>query len=88
MRLLLDRGVNINVTGRPCHDTVLGEAVSGGNPAVVTLLLDRGADVNFTSHVHGSALGAAASRGNLEIVTFLLDRGADIISLAFFMVLP
>ena len=48
---------------------------------IVTLLLDRGADVNVTGGDYGSALGAAAysrDRGNLNIVTLLLDRGADV----------
>ena len=58
----------------------LYSACEGGKLEIVTLLLDRGADVNITfdgGH-YGTALGAAAYGGELEIVTLLLDRGADV----------
>ena len=45
---------------------------------MVTLLLDRGADINITfGGKYGTALGAAATRGNIEMATLLLDRGAN-----------
>ncbi|KAF8417649.1 ankyrin repeat-containing domain protein [Tirmania nivea] len=53
-------------------------ASGAGKFHIVTLVLDRGADVNLSGGHYGSALGAAANKGSLEIVTLLLDRGADV----------
>jgi len=48
------------------------------NQEIITLLLDRGADINVPGGEYGSALGCAALTGNLEIAALLLDRGADV----------
>ncbi|XP_014551184.1 hypothetical protein COCVIDRAFT_113609 [Bipolaris victoriae FI3] len=46
---------------------------------MVTLLLDRGADVNAQDmRGNNNALYTASDRGHKEIVTLLLDRGADV----------
>ncbi|GIZ38905.1 hypothetical protein CKM354_000230400 [Cercospora kikuchii] len=60
---LLDIGANINA--RPEHETVL------------TMLLDRGADVNACGVSTGTALYYAFYAGNRDAVELLLDRGAD-----------
>jgi ankyrin repeat protein len=70
----------------------LHRAVIGGSAQVVTLLLDRGADIHA---IHGAGVGslagyapqdmqpidlaiyAAADFGRLDIVHLLLERGAD-----------
>lgn len=44
---------------------------------IVTLLLDRGEDVNLTSGKSCTALGATAWSSELGAPTLLLDRGAD-----------
>ena len=46
--------------------------------AIVSLLLDRGADINAVGGEYGTPLAAAAFGGNKDIVSLLLDRGADI----------
>ena len=56
----------------------IATAASRGDREVVTLLLDKGADVNTQDGEYGSALQAAASTGDREIVTLLLDKGADV----------
>ncbi|KAF8430347.1 hypothetical protein EV426DRAFT_581116 [Tirmania nivea] len=48
------------------------------NERIVTLLLDRGADVNTVGGTYGTALGVAAYIENERIVTLLLGRGADV----------
>ena len=54
------------------------EAVRKGDLALVTSLLDQGADVNAKFRYGTTALFKAAERGHLEIVKLLLARGADV----------
>src|ERR1043166_1983267 len=56
----------------------LFEAVRKGDPASVTTLLDKGADVNAKFRYGTTALFKAAERGHLEVVKILLARGADV----------
>ncbi|KAF8418001.1 ankyrin repeat-containing domain protein, partial [Terfezia claveryi] len=58
--------------------TPLHVAAYYGRLDIVTLLLERGADINLAAGYYGTALCAAASQSKLEIVSLLLDRGADI----------
>lgn len=53
-------------------------AFSGGNEAVVRLLLDRGADVKATDDNGKTVLHWAALRGNEAMVQLLVDLGADV----------
>ncbi|KAF8427603.1 ankyrin repeat-containing domain protein [Terfezia claveryi] len=77
IKVLLDQGADVNITGGGCG-TALGAAAYRGSLEIVTLLLDQGADVNISGGNYGTALGAAAYSGSLEIVTLLLDQGADV----------
>lgn len=43
----------------------------------VSLLLDKGADVNAEGGCYGNKLRAASVKGQREIVQLLLDMGAD-----------
>ena len=61
-------------------------AAGRGYRAIVTLLLDRGANINHRCHADrsaehdlsfGSPLSAASFEGHTDIVTLLLGRGAD-----------
>jgi ankyrin repeat protein len=56
-------------------EPALHEASFSGHSTVVSLLLDRGAEVNFDA---GGPLMNAAEGGHLATATLLLDRGADI----------
>ncbi len=56
----------------------LFEAVRKGDAAVVTSLLDKGADVNAKFRYGQTALFKAAERGHVEVVKVLLARGADV----------
>jgi ankyrin repeat protein len=44
----------------------------------VTLLLEKGADVNAQGGHYGNALQAAANGGHDSVVTLLLEKGADV----------
>ena len=54
------------------------EAVRQGDLALVTSLLNQGADVNAKFRYGTTALFKAAERGHTEIVKLLLARGADV----------
>lgn len=58
--------------------TLLIAAISHEHWEAVPLLLDLGADVNFSTDRGYTALMAAASVGNNEMVSTLIDRGADV----------
>jgi outer membrane protein assembly factor BamB len=56
----------------------LAYAARNGYAAMVTLLLDRGADVNASAENGWTALSWSASRGLIEIARELLDGGAHV----------
>jgi ankyrin repeat protein len=53
-------------------------AANRGHIEVVSVLLDRGADINLGVPGDGNPLIMAASGGYTEIVSLLLDRGANL----------
>jgi ankyrin repeat protein len=53
-------------------------AAAAGHANIVSLLLERGADLNLGVPGDGNPLIMAASEGRVEIVSLLLDRGARI----------
>lgn len=60
-------------TGYALHAACLAENAK----AVITLLVDHGADVNARGGKYETAIQAAAAHGHLENVKSLLGRGAD-----------
>ncbi|XP_071522836.1 uncharacterized protein [Panulirus ornatus] len=80
LRYLLSHTVRlgIQIEGRDAaHWTALHHAAFEGRMQAVTLLLQAGADVNY-SDPHGvTALHVAAHRDHIGIVRFLLSRGAN-----------
>ena len=70
---LLDRGAAINKEGW----TPLHYAASGPQPAVLSLLLDRGAQIDALSPKGTTSLMLAAQYGSEESVFLLLKRGAN-----------
>jgi ankyrin repeat protein len=68
------RLVNIVFDGR----TPLDAATERGRVEIVKLLLDEGADVNWTNEYGWTALYAAVYYGHIEIVKLLLHSGADV----------
>ncbi|HEY0859256.1 MAG TPA: ankyrin repeat domain-containing protein [Albitalea sp.] len=70
---LLERGAQVNKTGW----TPLHYAATGPEPAVVKLLLDRGAAIDAESPNRSTPLMMAAQYGSEASVELLLARGAD-----------
>lgn len=80
VRALLDaEPARISET-RPSGKRPLSTAVEFSHPAIVTLLLERGADPTWPESAlasRGLALHAAARAGERALVELLLDHGAD-----------
>ncbi|THW71637.1 hypothetical protein D6D18_10443, partial [Aureobasidium pullulans] len=74
VRMLLDRGADINALGGYDNDTALYAASQHAHETIVRLLLDHGADVDRSRH---KPLHAALRMGYPEIVSLLLESGAD-----------
>jgi len=75
---MLAHGAGVNMRSRDGM-TVLMHAASGGNPAVVKLLLAHGAAVEATLHEHGRAYTAvdfARAHRNVAVVQMLRQAGA------------
>ena len=79
LKLLLERGADPTVAStNQMHNQALHAALAGRlDQSGITLLLDRGADVNARQHGGYTALHAAAMHGDAATVELLLARGAD-----------
>lgn len=75
VKLLLDRGADVNATNAAQHSPLFVACLKGNRP-VVRALLDRGADVSAPDRDGSTPLHAACTVGDPQIVTWLLDRGA------------
>jgi ankyrin repeat protein len=73
VRLLLDKGADVNAQGGE-YGNALQAASSEGHEAVVRLLLDKGADVNAQGGFYSNALHAAAYAGNNEVLEHLIEK--------------
>lgn len=77
---LLIEGADINKLGSLLYDhgAPIHVAVRASNPEIVTLLLERGAQVDIRDSSDHTPLHNAAWNGNLDMIKLLLDAGADI----------
>jgi ankyrin repeat protein len=77
-KMFLTEGININAKNKK-GQTALMRAAEYQRTEVVTLLLEKGADVNFRSQpMRRTALMEASSAGNIVIIKQLAERGAEI----------
>ena len=77
--LLLEKGADIDAKTTDNGQTALMTAASKReNGAIVTLLLENGAEVNMENDKGATALLVAACTGDSEIVKILLEKGADV----------
>ena len=92
INLLLDAGANPNMVttgldeysfsgpGRSLRRTALLEAISHGDIAVVRLLLEKGADINFpaTRGIKRTPLQQVCDVGDFDLARLLLQSGASV----------
>ncbi|OPY76034.1 MAG: Ankyrin repeat protein [Syntrophorhabdus sp. PtaU1.Bin058] len=79
VKLLLDKGADVNAKWATEGITALIFASQEGHTDVVKLLLDKGADVNAKWATEGmTALMMASWEGHKDVVKLLLDKGADV----------
>lgn len=75
---LVKAGADVNTT-TPGGETVLMTASRTGDPEVVRLLLDRGANVSAREHEYGeTALMWAAAENHAAVIRLLAEHGADL----------
>jgi uncharacterized protein len=75
---MLREGANINAAKGAYQTTVLMEAAVRGNVGIMSLLLEKGADVNARDKDGWSALMGATVQGHLQAVNLLLEHDADV----------
>ncbi|XP_064272339.1 ankyrin repeat domain-containing protein 17 isoform X4 [Passer domesticus] len=78
VKLLLDMGSDINAQIETNRNTALTLACFQGRNEVVSLLLDRKANVEHRAKTGLTPLMEAASGGYAEVGRVLLDKGADV----------
>jgi uncharacterized protein len=75
-KLLLDKGVSPNQPGD--NESPLMTAATQENPALLKLLVERGANVNYKNEYGTTALTLAVKNKKPASVKLLLEKGADV----------
>jgi len=78
MRLLLEKGVDVNQKNWLSGETALHIAVKNHAPELIKMLIDKGADVNSKDFQGRTALDYCISVDNVQVATILLKNGAYI----------
>lgn len=76
MKLLLEKGANIDMVDQDGWTALMGATVQGSLEPV-KLLLEHGADVNAKNHNGDTALVMAIGMKNVEIEDALIEHGAE-----------
>jgi hypothetical protein len=77
MRLLLDKGADMESKDAEYSQTPLSWAAENGHEAAVRLLVDKGADLEPESKDRQTPLWLAARNGHEAVVRLLLEKGVD-----------
>jgi len=75
VRLLIDKGANINYKNPSTGETPLIRAAKAGHEDVVKLLLEKGASVAQTDNTGGSVVTWACRKGFVGTLKILIDHG-------------
>uniref|UniRef100_A0A915HMC6 Uncharacterized protein n=1 Tax=Romanomermis culicivorax TaxID=13658 RepID=A0A915HMC6_ROMCU len=71
------QGIDLNTQTESNHDTALTLACAGGHAELITLLLNRGANIEHQDKKGFTPLILAATAGHLNVVELLLQYGAN-----------
>lgn len=85
-KLLLEKGLDVNIRWQPCMYTPLMVCVIARQYAkptkeqkeMIEMLLDKGADINATDHMGNTALMWAFNYEQGDLAELLINRGADV----------
>jgi len=77
-KILLDAGAQPGATADNTQDSPMHFAAANGHLGVVTMLVERGADVTRTNSEGGTPVHVAAQRGHTDIVKYLSAHGGDL----------
>ncbi|KAF3284216.1 hypothetical protein TWF970_011436 [Orbilia oligospora] len=77
VRLLLEKGANVESTSKKTGESPLWAAVRNGYRLTAQLLLEKGANIQFRNEVGYSLLWAAKQSKNRALVWLLLEKGMD-----------
>src|SRR5438876_1298398 len=78
VRLLLDRGADVNVTSIPGRTPLLVATMHNPSAAVVKLLIARGADAHAADKLQANGLHTAAVAADVETLRTRLDAKVDV----------
>ena len=78
VKLLLEKGAEVNVKDTECGQTPLSLAARRGHEAVAKLLLKKGAEMDIEDDSCRTPLSWAAGNGYEAVVKLLLENGAEI----------
>jgi len=77
MKLLIDRGVDINTASSPGGVTPLLEAIAQNDIEILDMLIAKGADLKARDREGYTVLTSATSFGNFSLFRKLIDKGAE-----------
>jgi len=78
VRLLVERGANVNAKFPRNGMTVLMFAGDTAHTKIVEVLIEKGADINARDNHGVTALISAAAGGHSDVVRLLIEKGADV----------
>jgi ankyrin repeat protein len=78
VRLLLDRGADVNAVTKRGRTALMLAAASDNSAPIVRLLMARGADAKVMDATKGTALHQAVRGGDLDTIRMMLDAGLSV----------
>ena len=75
---LLDNGAEVNAKHGFPYETAVRAAVARNHPETIRILIDHGADINYSAVADSTVTALASLAGSVSIMQMLLDSGANI----------